>query len=344
MARPLRLEFPNAIWHITARGNERKDIFRDDADRERFVQMLGETVERFGWRLLKWVLMGNHYHLLVQTPQPTLSRGMHWLNCRYAIYFNNRHKRCGHLFGERFHGKIVQKESHLRSVLRYVALNPVRAGIVERPEDWSWSSYRQIIGLDKPAPWLAVADVLENFSGPGVDSRQEYFEFVNDGIGSDSPWKDLVGQIYLGTPQWIEELGARINTIRRSDEHPRAQLSPGRPSIGDIIKTVAASFDVTTEQLASDRARHTPRMVTAFLAFEHGLHLQTEIAFALRMRGRGGVGSMIRRCRELLTKDSDLRELVVACRSALPRQVTDWNPPPMMGDDSRSWFRPSATP
>jgi len=148
MARPLRIEFPGATYHITSRGNERRPIFRSELDRSTFLKFLAETTSRFCWRVAAWVLMTNHFHLAIQTPEANLSRGMHWLNGRYAAWFNRRHQRCGHLFEGRFKALIVEKENYFAEVLRYVVLNPVRAGMIKRSEDYRWSSYRATAGLD----------------------------------------------------------------------------------------------------------------------------------------------------------------------------------------------------
>ena len=151
VSRPLRLDHPGAVWHITARGNERKEIFRDDHDREAWLALLAQTVDLFDWRLHAYILMGNHFHMVVETPAASLSRGMRQLNGVYAMRFNKRHARVGHLFQGRFHSELVQKDSHLLEVLRYVVLNPVRAGRAAGAHDWSWSSYRATAGLE-PAP------------------------------------------------------------------------------------------------------------------------------------------------------------------------------------------------
>lgn len=154
MARPLRNDFAGALHHITSRGNNRGDIFVDDQDRLQFLAFLAETVIRFGRHLYSWVLMTNHFHLEVETPEANLSRGMHWLNGRYAQWFNPRHGRCGHLFQRRFEAKLIEGESYLLEVAGYIVLNPVRAGMVDRPEAYRWSSYRATVGLEAVPPWL----------------------------------------------------------------------------------------------------------------------------------------------------------------------------------------------
>src|ERR1700730_3741621 len=137
MSRPLRLEFPGSLWHITVRGNCRQDIFLDDHDRNRFLEMLGACVDRYDWILYAYVLMSNHFHLVLQLTCETLSRGMQWLDSKYAQAFNRRHKRVGHLYQGRFDGRLVEKETYFLEVLRYDALNPVRAGMVARPDDYA---------------------------------------------------------------------------------------------------------------------------------------------------------------------------------------------------------------
>ena len=155
MARPLRVEFAGALYHVTSRGNEKRPIFKNDGDRLKFLELLGEAVSRFGWTLTAWVLMTNHFHLVVQTNEPNLSRGMHWLNGTYAAWFNRRHGRWGHLFGGRFKAFLVEEETYFKEVLRYVVLNPVRAGLVAHPANYRWSSYRATAGLSPAPEWLS---------------------------------------------------------------------------------------------------------------------------------------------------------------------------------------------
>jgi REP-associated tyrosine transposase len=343
MARPLRLEFEFALWHLTSRGNERKDIFRDDIDRERFIQLLRETVVRFGWRLLAFVLMSNHYHLVVQTPETNLSRGMHWLNGRYAQYFNRRHDRCGHLFQGRFKGILVEKQSHLLTLARYLVLNPVRAGMVSHPAEWRWSSYRQTAGLEPSQPWLATDDLLEQF-GSTENRLAEYVHFVDSATPTGSPWTQLVGQIFLGSPDWLAQIGDRIASRPRSEDHPRAQLLLGRPALNDAVLAICRTFDITPEQLCVSRGTTaTARMLVAVVAFDDCLARQSDIAAVLGLGARSSVASLVRRGREALERSDELRQLLHSCRASMPRR-----PPPsallpaerMHFYDERRWFRP----
>src|SRR5260370_19760894 len=185
MARAIRIQFPGAVHHITSRGNERRRIFRADADRRKFLELLAEAVSRFAWSLTGWVLMSNHFHLVLETPEHlTLSEGMQWLNGTYADWFNRKYKRVGHLFQGRFKSFLIEKEADLLEVLRYVVLNPVRAGMVERPEAYRWSSYRATAGVEAAPEWLDVDAALALFAPDAALARTYYRELVLAGIGS----------------------------------------------------------------------------------------------------------------------------------------------------------------
>ena len=154
MTRPLRVVYPGAVYHVTARGNERKAIVRDDIDRRRFVATLAQMVEHYRVVCHAWVLMPNHYHLLLETPEANLSRAIRHLNGVYTQAFNRRHRRVGHLFQGRFKAILLEKDAHLLALCRYVVLNPVRAGLVRHPRAWGWSSYRATAGEESAPTWL----------------------------------------------------------------------------------------------------------------------------------------------------------------------------------------------
>lgn len=145
MSRPLRIEYPGAFYHVTARGNERKDIFADDRDQERFLFYVNAAFERYKARIHAYCLMSNHYHLLIETPVGNLAQTMRHINGLYTTYFNVKRNRNGHLFQGRYKAILVEKDEYAGELSRYIHLNPVRAKIVERPEDYEWSSYRSYI-------------------------------------------------------------------------------------------------------------------------------------------------------------------------------------------------------
>jgi REP element-mobilizing transposase RayT len=187
VTRPLRIEFPGAVWHIISRGNERRDIYRDDDDRRRFLGFLAHAIREHHWRLHAWVLMSNHYHLLLETPEAGLSLGMKYLNQFYAEYFNERYERVGHLYQDRFKGILVEREGHLLELVRYIVLNPVKAGCVTFPGDYRWSNYRATAGLAPAPSWLEIDWTLEQFHPHDrVAAREAYRQFVTSYDGRPS--------------------------------------------------------------------------------------------------------------------------------------------------------------
>jgi putative transposase len=180
MPRPLRAQLPGEIQHVTARGNRRQDIFLDGRDFARFASMLDELARRRGWIGHGYCLLPNHYHVVVETRAADLSSGMRWLNGRYAQAFNRIHGFDGHLFQGRFHSVSVESDWHLLELGRYLALNPVRAGLCSRPEDWIWSSYRALAGLEAPRRFLAPAPLLSLFGRSPEEARERFIGFVQD--------------------------------------------------------------------------------------------------------------------------------------------------------------------
>ncbi len=319
MSRPLRLEYPGSLHHITARGNARQNIFRDDRDREFFLELLGACVKRFAWILTAYVLMPNHIHLVVQLTCETLSRGMQWLNGKYSQAFNRRHDRVGHLFQGRFNAFLIEKESYFLEVLRYVVLNPVRAGMVMRPEDYVWSSHRAVIG-EAPAPeWLSVHDVLVQFGSEQELARAAYREFVDAAIGSvTTPWTDLVSQIYLGRDPWMEQVRERVDLRPRADDHPRVQRVVGGPTMATIVTAVASTLSYDENRVRYERGG-TPRMIAAWIGCNEALLPNRDIAAGLRLRSSGYVSTLVERCDQQLRQNPRLRDCVDRCLATLRR-------------------------
>jgi putative transposase len=268
MSRPLRLEYAGAFWHVTARGNERRDIYREDRDREEFLRILARTVGLFRWRLHAYVLMGNHFHLLVETLEPTLSRGMRHLNGLYTQGFNKQHRRVGHLFQGRFKAILVEKDAHLLELARYLVLNPVRAGLTKTAAGWAWSSYRATSGIEKAPSWLDTRATLESFGSTRSRAIERYRAFVSEGRGSAyDPWKLVEGQIYLGGDTFRRKVEARLEGKKLSDEVPAAQRSPRRTKSVDVRDVIRKVLGVTVEELRQQPRRliHERRLVAAAL-------------------------------------------------------------------------------
>jgi putative transposase len=235
MARPLRIEYDGAVYHVTSRGNERKAIFRDHEDRMGFLETLRKINERFNWICHAYCLMNNHYHLIIETPDGNLSHGMRQLNGVYTQYFNRRHNRVGHIFQGRYKAILIEKEGYLLEVSRYVVLNPVRAKAVERPEDWNWSSYRGTGGMEKAHKCLNREWILGQFGTKRRPAENKYMEFVNAGIKEKGIWKDVRGQSVLGEGIFFEKVLVHVKAHEDIKEIPRRQRYVSRPALAEIL-------------------------------------------------------------------------------------------------------------
>src|SRR5262245_14640075 len=182
MPRAHRTQGSGLTYHVTSRGNRREPIFIDESDRYRFLGLLASTVRRYEWTCHAYCLMTTHYHLLVTTRHPNIARGMQQLNGSHGSGFNKRHKLVGHVFQGRYHAGIVEREPHLLELVRYIALNPVRAGLCAGPEDWAWSSYRSTLGLDRTPDFLATDFLLECFADDPKRAPAQLRKFVKAGL------------------------------------------------------------------------------------------------------------------------------------------------------------------
>ena len=223
MARPLRIELSGGIYHVTSRGDGREDIYLSDADRDVWLEVLGQVCERFNWVCHAWCQMTNHYHLLIETPEANLAQGMRQLNGVYTQRFNRAHKRVGHVFQGRYKAILVERDSYLLELARYVVLNPLRAKMVKSLENWQWSSYLATCG-QVPAPgWLQTDWILAQFGKRRSGAIEKYVQFVHEGARLPGVWTQLQGQIYLGSETFVKKMQALIEKKSALDEIPRAQ-------------------------------------------------------------------------------------------------------------------------
>jgi len=235
MTRPLRLEFEGALYDITSRGGRREDVFESDADRSGFLRRLGQVCESCNWTFYAYCLMGNHYHLMIETPDANLSKGMRQLNGVYTHDFNSRHGRCGHVFQGRFKSVLVDKQAYLLELSRYIVLNPMRAGMVENPEDWQWSSYRAKIGSFNGPTWFNSDWLLSAFADRSGSAKKRYLRFVLAGIGRESIWSELKNLVYLGDDQFVERVQSLVDMDRDLSEVPGIQSRPAAKPIAEYL-------------------------------------------------------------------------------------------------------------
>jgi putative transposase len=257
MARPLRIEYPGAVYHITGRGNEKKLIFKDERDREIFLDTLSQVDKCYNWLCHAYCLMNNHYHLIIETPDGNLSAGMRQLNGVYTQAFNRQHNRVGHLFQGRYKGILIQKDSHLLEVCRYVVLNPVRAKAVKKPEQWRWSSYQATAGIEKPHPCLSIEWILNQFGSTRRIAVKAYRKFVEDGIKQESIWEAVRAQSILGEEEFTATLTDYLKGKKDIAELPKSQRYTDRPSLEKIFsKNILKDISKRNRKISEAVRRH----------------------------------------------------------------------------------------
>jgi len=232
MARPIRIEYNGALYHVTSRGNSQQDIYLSDEDRVVFLEVLRKARNRFNGVVHAYCLMTNHYHLLIETPEGNLSQFMRHLNGVYTQRFNFNNRRTGHLFEGRYKSILVQQDLYLLELARYVVLNPVRAGMVRAAKEWPWSSYRATAGLYSPPEWLNTAWILSNFSAQYTKAIKQYRKFVSDGKNQQKPWQSLSNQVYLGDQKFIDRAQNKIPQEQDLSEVPAVQRRTKAKSLG----------------------------------------------------------------------------------------------------------------
>lgn len=237
MARPLRIEYEGALYHLTSRGNARQAIFKDDPDRLVFLDTLKKVVDRYRWLCHAYCLMGNHYHLVIETAEGNLAKGMRQLNGVYTQAYNRRHRRTGHIFQGRYKAILVEKESHFLEVCRYVVLNPVRAKLATDAGGWRWSSYRGTVGKKRPHGCLTTDWVLGQFGKRRSQAQAAYRGFVREGIGGERIYGKVKGQSLLGGEEFVDKLLGYVRGFEQVSEIPREQRYLHRPSLQSLFKS-----------------------------------------------------------------------------------------------------------
>ena len=234
MTRPLRVHIPGVLCHVMSRGNARQEIFLDTEDYNRFLARLAVTTTRFGVLCRAYCLMVNHFHLLLEPTTFPLSRMMHQLNSSYSQAFNRRHERVGHVLQGRFKSPMIDGDAYLRRVLRYIVLNPVRAGLVEQPSEWRWSSYRATAGLEAPPPFLTLDRVWQSFDADPSTAQRRYEAFVVDGPPGRSD--RLPGTMADGPEPFLARVREVLEQYRDDRDVPYAQRFGCRPSLERIFE------------------------------------------------------------------------------------------------------------
>jgi REP element-mobilizing transposase RayT len=270
MARPLRVEYPGAFYHVIARGNNREKLFKNDRDNEKFIEYLEKAVERFSIIIHTYCLMSNHYHLLVETPEANLSKAMQWVNVSYATYFNIKRRRHGHLFQGRFKAILIDADEYLKHLSRYIHLNPVRAKMVSSPAEYLWSSYGAFVGQQKAPQFLETHWLLSNFGKNKKVAQRNYRDFVEkvDAQTVENPYKHVTEGFLLGDEYFVNWVKETFLSSRK-DEKEIPQLKKLKPKIAleNVVKAVALDFACTKEFIiVKGRKKNKAREVAMYLA------------------------------------------------------------------------------
>jgi len=323
MARPLRIEYPGAYYHVTSRGNERKAIFREVSDRKKFLEILSSSIEQFNVRLHAYVLMDNHYHLLVETPVGNLSRAIRHLNGVYTQYVNRRYRRVGHLFQGRYKAILIDKDSYLIELSRYIHLNPwrVRNGARE-PQRYAWSSLRAYTGREKAPEWLETEVVLGSFGQKVGKARRAYGEFVREGMEKreKSPWEEVRWQSLLGSISFVEEIEDRFLRDREIGltEIKGLRESRKRVNAERIVAVVCEYYRIKPGDLSKRSHEYTEaREVASYLMRRHGLMRLVEIGEQVGSH-YSTVGNVIRKVAG--SKDRRLRKALSEIEAEIKKQ------------------------
>jgi putative transposase len=344
MARLLRVDDPGLWYHLSARGNEQRAVFRDQRDREHFLGLLGEWVERFQMRLHAYVLMDNHYHLLAETTAANLSRAMQWLNVSYSVWFNRRHQRVGHLFQGRFNSVIVDPQKWALALSRYIHLNPVRVGrfkldkatqrrsrqgVHEKPSadmvqarlehlrHFRWSSYRAYAGYERPPAWLTRESVLGLGGSDAARRFKDYRQYVQQALregAAESPWENLVERVVLGANEFIAELRGKIKGTRREQRTEKAlALRVDFASVRSVVEKLHG------HKWSEFRDRHGDwgRDLALYLGRRHGGLTLRQLAEATGGASAVGVSVAIKRFGQRMHADPRLRQLGERARAQL---------------------------
>jgi len=326
MARPLRLQFPGALYHVISRGDNRRAIVKDDTDRQRRLDWLARTVQRHEWRLHAFVLMTNHEHLFVETPQPNLAEGMKLLNAAYTQYFNSRYKRCGHLFQGRYKSQLVENEGHYDEISRYIHLNPVRAGMVEDPANYSWSSYPGYIHLKRRLDWIDYRRVLYPFA-PGrthknqkyltdVNCRRRYAAYVRAGIKDKPPcpWSEAREGFLIGSESFLETIKAMLPLSEAPRHVPLHKRLSDRPSLEQIIQLVSEDCEEDPSNWKTGRRSNGGgRALSCYLSRRIYRYDSAELQAQLGYRHPGSIGVMctlIERNRRMMKQAERLHKML----------------------------------
>jgi putative transposase len=324
MSRPLRIQFENAYYHVTCRGNGRQKIFHADYDREKFIEALQRSLEIYQVELIAFVFMTNHFHLIVKTPRANLQEFMRHLNISYTVHFNKRHHRSGHLFQGRYKSFLIDADSYLVEVSRYIHLNPVhtrqRVSVSREEKErylnkYRWSSYGDYTSRDKRYSFLSLREGLDHFR-----SKASYKEFVLQGISlTQNPLEKGKGHGIVGDASFIRRILKEEKKLDRKREQPAARRALREVAPEKVLPVIATQFYTTPEEVLQRGYRGPARIVAMELLYRYGGLNQREIGERMGI-DYSSVSVARKRFRELLNSDTRLQKQVKTIEGVLTQE------------------------
>lgn len=302
MARPIRIEYPGAVYHVITRGNNRQRIFKDDRDRRAYLEKLSFYCQEKEVELLCYCLLTNHVHLLLETPQGNLSKMMQAFQTSYTVYFNRRHRHTGHVFEQRYKAFLVDKDNYLLQVSRYIHLNPVGAEIIEQPQDYRWSSYRAYM-KEGGGAGLNREIILGQFKGRGRERVLRYRDFVEGGLKGGEEWADLpiVRQAFVGNEDFVERARRKVERSSGTEGHyPFAQI------ISLVCEVMGVEREELTRALREERVQKG-REALMYVARRYSEASLREIVRFLGVKEMSTVSHGVRRAEGRLREEQDFR-------------------------------------
>jgi putative transposase len=316
MARPVRIEYEGAFYHVTSRGNERGKIFFTERDYERMKDYLKEAQDKYGYLLHSYILMTNHYHLIVETPRSNLHEIMHYINSSYTTYINRKRTRAGHLFQGRYKAILIDKDTYLLELSRYLHLNPVRAGMAAKPEEYPHSSYRSYIRKEEEA--IVHRDlILEMISRRRKEGQKAYKEYVERGIGEEeNPFKAIYAGVLLGSRAFIKQTLERLTGEVLEKEHiaHRRELKTIHTS-DTIIDTLRTHGKITSEEVFQNSSHG--RDIAIYLIKKFTSLPNRQIGELFDDLSYSAIAKAYQRFSVRLNEDTSLRKMVEKCSRAL---------------------------
>jgi REP element-mobilizing transposase RayT len=293
-----------------ARGNGRQDIVRDDGDRDRLLEQLGKAVVRCSWHVYAFAIMPNHLHVVLKTPQPNLSRGMQSFLSGYANAWSRRHRFSGHVFQGRYRTELVEDETYLWTVSRYVHLNPVRGLLVDHPAAWAWSSYPGYAHRGRRLEWVAYDELLASMGSAfgGRDVTGAYRRYVTAGLSEppESPWKEAYHGWILGSGAFINRVKAMVRGEPRRKRRRESRLLQSLP-LSRVSEAVCAVYKIERTELRHRGSRHPARAALAYLARSRTMATNSELAAVLGLSREESVPNLTRRFGAWLESDAKVR-------------------------------------